>query len=365
MPTTSHAFKQIIVSIDRHIRLVSVCFIQETLFTTLPAANVSIFLESTYIIVYINADFIYNNYTWKQRVFQGGVLPVQKIAVVGSSYFEKYVEQIKTADMFPQVELFFIPDNGAPANIDINFVLNLIEEKAIQAIVLGPFDYERLAPLISIPCYIVLPNLQDFLLLHNRVKDYKKTAVVLSPQYEIDLSSLEQCLHIKYNRFFYSQDGVKDLIRQLKADGYSGVSINNEIKRIITQTLIPIQSSFQRYGITTLCNPNPPSHEIFYDNGKGKLIEYNFNLQNRCETLQLCKNRLYKLIEQIHSPINLFNYMKGPIYGPIAFCNPSHKGVKSLLDELSFYHQNSSQSSIPKSKEWLLLAQLFNSLPKE
>lgn len=145
----------------------------------------------------------------------------------------------------------------------------------------------------------------------------------------------------------------------------SGVSINNEIKRIITQTLIPIQSSFQRYGITTLCNPNPPSHEIFYDNGKGKLIEYNFNLQNRCETLQLCKNRLYKLIEQIHSPINLFNYMKGPIYGPIAFCNPSHKGVKSLLDELSFYHQNSSQSSIPKSKEWLLLAQLFNSLPKE
>lgn len=76
--------------------------------------------------------------------------------------------------MFPQVELFFIPDNGAPANIDINFVLNLIEEKAIQAIVLGPFDYERLAPLISIPCYIVLPNLQDFLLLHNRVKDYKK-----------------------------------------------------------------------------------------------------------------------------------------------------------------------------------------------
>lgn len=111
---------------------------------------------------------------------------MQKIAVVGSSYFEKYVEQIKTADMFPQVELFFIPDNGAPANIDINFVLNLIEEKAIQAIVLGPFDYERLAPLISIPCYIVLPNLQDFLLLHNRVKDYKKTAVVLSPQYEID-----------------------------------------------------------------------------------------------------------------------------------------------------------------------------------
>ena len=99
---------------------------------------------------------------------------MQKIAVVGSSYFEKYVEQIKTADMFPQVELFFIPDNGAPANIDINFVLNLIEEKAIQAIVLGPFDYERLAPLISITCYIVLTNLQDFLLLHNRVKDYKK-----------------------------------------------------------------------------------------------------------------------------------------------------------------------------------------------
>ena len=110
-----------------------------------------------------------NNVSFKE-VF----CPCRKIAVVGSSYFEKYVEQIKTADMFPQVELFFIPDNGAPANIDINFVLNLIEEKAIQAIVLGPFDYERLAPLISIPCYIVLPNLQDFLLLHNRVKDYKK-----------------------------------------------------------------------------------------------------------------------------------------------------------------------------------------------
>lgn len=62
---------------------------------------------------------------------------MQKIAVVGSSYFEKYVEQIKTADMFPQVELFFIPDNGAPANIDINFVLNLIEEKRYRRLSLA------------------------------------------------------------------------------------------------------------------------------------------------------------------------------------------------------------------------------------
>ena len=91
---------------------------------------------------------------------------MQKIAVVGSRYFERYVKQIKAADLFPQVTLFFIPDNGSPSSIDIDYVLNLIEKESIQAIVLGPFDYERLAPFVSsIPCYVIQPNLQDFLLL--------------------------------------------------------------------------------------------------------------------------------------------------------------------------------------------------------
>ena len=129
--------------------------------------------------------------------------------------------------MFPQVELFFIPDNAPPANIDINFVLNLIEEKAIQAIVLGPFDYERLAPLISIPCYIVSAQPSGFSFATQQGKGLQKTAVVLSPQYEIDLSSLEQCLHIKSIVFFIPGMGFKDLIRQLKADGYTGVIGNS------------------------------------------------------------------------------------------------------------------------------------------
>lgn len=153
---------------------------------------------------------------------------MQKIAVVGSRYFERYVKQIKAADLFPQVTLFFIPDNGSPSSIDIDYVLNLIEKESIQAIVLGPFDYERLAPFVSsIPCYVIQPNLQDFLLLHNEVKNYEKTAVVLSPRYEIDLSSLEESLHIKYNRYFYTHDGIKNLVLQLKTEGYTSVIGNS------------------------------------------------------------------------------------------------------------------------------------------
>lgn len=154
---------------------------------------------------------------------------MKNIIVVGSSYFERYVEQIETANLFPQAKLFFVSDHGNSMNIDIGYLIDLIKKEGIQAIVLGPFDYERVEPYVDIPCYVVQPNIQDFLLLHNKVENYQKAAVVLSRRYEIDLTALEESLHIRYNKYYYpSHEGVSTLIAELKRQGFMEV-IGNSI----------------------------------------------------------------------------------------------------------------------------------------
>ena len=153
---------------------------------------------------------------------------MKNIIVVGSSYFERYVEQIETANLFPQAKLFFVSDHGNSMNIDIGYLIDLIKKEGIQAIVLGPFDYEQVEPYVDIPCYVVQPNIQDFLLLHNKVENYQKAAVVLSRRYEIDLTALEESLHIRYNKYYYpSDEGVSSLIAELKRQGFMEVIGNS------------------------------------------------------------------------------------------------------------------------------------------
>ena len=54
-----------------------------------------------------------------------------KIAVVGSNHFKEYTQQIKAAQIFPQVQLFHISNSGT-SNEMIRAAKDIIRKEKIQ-----------------------------------------------------------------------------------------------------------------------------------------------------------------------------------------------------------------------------------------
>ena len=140
---------------------------------------------------------------------------MKTIAVVGSGHFEGYVHQIRSNATFPEIHLIFIDDYyQLPEAERIERMREALEQSKPDAIVLGPYDHKNLMPYTNLPCYVVHPTIQDFLLLHPYIQDYERTAVVLSKRDVIDLPALEGCLNIRYNLFSYrSQAEIPALSR--------------------------------------------------------------------------------------------------------------------------------------------------------
>ena len=182
--------------------------------------KVSIFLELIYKYLH-TLPFMLNcicQYNWKGRK-----KPMYKIAVVGSDRFKEYTQQIKETQLFPQVQLFYISNNGTSDEM-IRAAKHIIRKEKIECLVLGPFDHEIISPHVNILCYAIHPSIRDFLLIHNQIIDYSKTAVVLSRKDAIDFGVLESCLKIKYNTFYYDKiEKVTALIEKLIALGYQEV----------------------------------------------------------------------------------------------------------------------------------------------
>lgn len=151
-----------------------------------------------------------------------------KVGVIGSEYFMDYTRQIQSSCIFPQVELFTFPDTKNSQPMDSAEVISSLEHDGIQALVLGPQDYEKLSHAgIQIPCYIVRPSIQDFLVLHNNIGDYTTTAVILSSYYDLDLTALEKCFNIHYRKYYYrNRAELTQLIFNLKKNGYTKVICN-------------------------------------------------------------------------------------------------------------------------------------------
>ena len=188
--------------------------------------KVSIFLELIYKYLH-TLPFMLNcicQYNWKGRK-----KPMYKIAVVGSDRFKEYTQQIKETQLFPQVQLFYISNNGTSDEM-IRAAKHIIRKEKIECLVLGPFDHEIISPHVNILCYAIHPSIRDFLLIHNQIIDYSKTAVVLSRKDAIDFGVLESCLKIKYNTFYYDKiEKVTALIEKLIALGYQEVISNRVV----------------------------------------------------------------------------------------------------------------------------------------
>ena len=64
-------------------------------------------------------------------------------------------------------------------------------------------------------------------------------------------------------------------------------------------------------------------------------------------------------IQNLKAPIDLAEYMKNPIYGPVAFCNPRHEGVAALLNDLYAYNDTPIKKMPRRTpKQWHLFSEL-------
>lgn len=162
---------------------------------------------------------------------------MKTIAVVGSGHFEGYVHQIRSNATFPEIHLIFIDDYyQLPEAERIERMREALEQSKPDAMVLGPYDHKNLMPYTNLPCYVVHPTIQDFLLLHPYIQDYERTAVVLSKRDVIDLPALEGCLNIRYNLFSYrSQAEIPGIVQDLKKQGFHAVVSNASVVDLAQQ----------------------------------------------------------------------------------------------------------------------------------
>ena len=81
------------------------------------------------------------------------------------------------------------------------------------------------------------------------------------------------------------------------------------------------------------------------------------------EKLVLCQRTALVLLSAIKSPINIVEYVERPRYGPVAFCNSRHRGVKRYLDDLEVLNscpvQNTWRS---KEKHWILFQEIYQAV---
>ena len=78
-----------------------------------------------------------------------------------------------------------------------------------------------------------------------------------------------------------------------------------------------------------------------------------------------CRDKAYANIRAITEPINLCVYAENPIYGPIAFCNPNHKDILSMLQDIATYNvfvskpkQKKQRPPTSNSFGWTLFSEL-------
>ena len=129
-----------------------------------------------------------------------------KIAVIGSEFFGKFVQDIVRKNIFPHIQLEYINDItfiDYPAMVKAT--LQVLERENCQALVLGPYDYSVIAPHTNLPCYVLHPgSFREFLLLYPQIRGCKNPAVICPTTDILDLSVvLKSALELKYHIYYY------------------------------------------------------------------------------------------------------------------------------------------------------------------
>ncbi|MCF2665013.1 hypothetical protein JQM66_10645 [Oscillibacter valericigenes] len=109
---------------------------------------------------------------------------------------------------------------------------------------------------------------------------------------------------------------------------------------------------------------NSAFSHVLHSWSKGSLL-YSDPCNVSMEKLNLCQSNALELLSATKSPINVMEYVENPCYGPVAFCNPSHRGVKRYLDDLELLNSCSSNNKWrSKGKHWLLFQEIYQAVHK-
>ena len=144
-----------------------------------------------------------------------------KIAVIGSSFIQQYVQNIVRDNLFPHIQLEYVYDRTFIDHpLHVQSIIQKLEEQQCQALVLGPYDYAVISSYTSLPCYVLHPNLQEFLLLYPQIKEYKNPAVICPITETLDLSVFEVCFGIKFHIYYYEdRHEIEHLLIRIKENG--------------------------------------------------------------------------------------------------------------------------------------------------
>ena len=83
------------------------------------------------------------------------------------------------------------------------------------------------------------------------------------------------------------------------------------------------------------------------------------NPQKEITALQnVCAKKLLEQINGITAPINFAAYVEAPIYGPIAFCNPKHRNVETLLNDVRYFNSAPQKPRQNPGRGWEIFSRL-------
>lgn len=160
----------------------------------------------------------------KKNELSGRGNHMYKVSVLGSEFLEAHVERIKALQIFSDIELSYISDGDEKDTFSVEEVLSAIKAQQCQALVLGQHDYGRISCHVDIPCYILHPSIQDFLLLYQQISDLRDTAVIFPEIEDVDLSALEKCVPIRFHKYFFGKRSEIDgMLLDIRRKGYQAV----------------------------------------------------------------------------------------------------------------------------------------------
>lgn len=103
----------------------------------------------------------------------------------------------------------------------------------------------------------------------------------------------------------------------------------------------------------------PKTCWISYEGNIARIVKEKERFENNTENAaKYCHEGMVELVQKIKSPIDIWAYIKNPVYGPVAFCNKNHIGVNEFLDDLKLYHRWGEKTQKKKDKKWKMFAEL-------
>lgn len=159
---------------------------------------------------------------------------------------------------------------------------------------------------------------------------------------------------------------AKSVIEFGKLHFYQGdiASFGNSIGNVSLDKYV--DAAFQRVDQFSQFLYNPYESTCYYSNGTRISVSRTspvcpFDLADPDDLLAR-SNFFKQMLSSIKQPVDVHRYVSSPKYGPLAFCNTSHKNALEILDDVIIPVSKSGEVSIPRKRSKACV--LFNEVQK-